>query len=182
MIIRPQTRLRGYNMWWPLSLVTNTICDYAHVWSWTENEGKHVHHACEFSSRNQMHHIFTCVKNSESFPHVLDMPLNMGCKRMWERCRSGEEKTVNAACFELRRGPFADSLLKLQRMSQRTVPLQEPLLLRVQSGFILSVLLRASMEKKSAAQGSLLHLVFYVRLPAELHGSFTSFNSWNLTK
>lgn len=78
------------------------------------------------------------------------------------RSRSGEEKTANAACFEPRRLPFGDSLLKLHRMSQRASSLQEPLLLRVQSGFILSVLLRASLEGKR----SLLLFVLSVRWPA----------------
>lgn len=85
-------------------------------------------------------------------------------ERAGVRCtsRSGEEKTANAACFEPRRLPFGDSLLKLQKMSQRASSLQEPLLLRVQSGFILSVSLRASSEGKR----SLLLFVLSVRWPA----------------
>lgn len=47
----------------------------------------------------------------------------------------------------------ADSLLKLQRMSQRAVPLQEPLLFGVQSGFILSASLRASKKRKKKGAG-----------------------------
>ncbi len=66
--------------------------------------------------------------------------------------RRGETKTVNAALLSTKTWPFADSLLKLQRMSQRAVPLQEPLLYGVQSGFILSALLRASKKKKTPAQ------------------------------
>lgn len=145
---------------------------FGFFWCCTIKKSEVIPHNGNLRSRKlyENRHFSNCVKDSERvFRRFWDVQAS-GCTS-----RSAEEKTVSAACFEPSCLPFGDSLLKLQRMSQRASSLQEPLLLRVQSGFILSVSLRASLEGKR----SLLLFVLSV-MTCSLHGNFM-WNRWNPT-
>lgn len=145
--------------WWSHRYITQWF-----FWCFTIKKSELIPHYGNLRSRKPDENRHSnCVKDSERVFHRFWRSPRASDRAGWgHRSRSGEEKTANAACFEPRRLPFGDSLLKLQKMSQRASSLQEPLLYWVQSGFILSVSLRASLEGKR----NLLLFVISVRWPA----------------